>query len=209
MKYFWGSALFFVFSTAFAAEFELRSYMEEKKFFSRTNFEYLKDRKIISSSEVTDPAPKIQTLTHYVSGIHEKNCADSSAILGKYEDYKKHISFLDKSDYDGKTITMVLNAQQIIPLLPEKYFKFNINVEIERLKGAGAYKYTMALGIFKGLNGFVNVVETKEKKCLYYINADWKGEDTGMKNFIVKNLTEMISKRGLEKLFTISGSQPK
>ena len=209
MKYFWGSALFLVFSSALAAPFELRSYMEEKKFYSRTNLEYLKDRKIISSSEVSDPEPKIQTLSHYVAGIHEKNCTDSSAVLGKYEEYKKFISFLEKSDYDGKTIMMVLNAQQIIPLLPEKYFKFNINVEIDRLKGPGAYKFTMALGLFKGLAGFVNVVETPEKKCLYYINADWKGQDTGLKNFIVKNLTEMISIRGLDKLFRISGSQPK
>jgi hypothetical protein len=183
--------------------------MEEKNFFSRNNLEYLNGQRIVTNSAVTDPEPKVQTLTHYVAGIHQQNCQESAAILGKYEEYKNYIPFFDKSDYDGKQIKMVLNAKEIIPLLPEKYFKFDIDVEIERLKGPGSYKYVMGLGIFKGLSGHVNVIDLPDKRCLYHVNADWKGIDTGLPNLIVKNLTEMISKRGLEKLFSISGSPTK
>jgi len=216
MKFFLKVIQFFIFANllteakdSFSQTFDLKKYMIDNKFFSRSNLEYITGKRIITNSEVTDPEPNVQTLSHYVAGIHEKNCEESTAILGKYEDYKNHIPFLEKTEYDGKEIKMILNAQSLIPLLPEKYFKFNIDVEIARLKGPGSYKYVMGLGIFQGLTGHVNVIEMPDKKCLFHINAEWKGKDTKLANLIVKNLTEMISKRGLEKLFSISGSQMK
>lgn len=196
------------FHNALAGTFDLKNYMEEKKFYSRTNLEYLRDGKVIAHSEANDPKPKTQSLVHYVAGIHKKTCTDSAQTLGKYEEYKNYIPYLEKSEYDGKKIHMILNAKTIIPLLPEKYFKFDITVEIDRIKGPGAYKYVMGLGIFQGLHGFVTLTEMPDKKCLYHINADWEGQDTGLPNLMVKMLTEAISKKGFEKLFTVSGSQP-
>lgn len=212
--------------------FDLKSFMEEKDFFTRSNFIYLtEENKIIvnavvvsgtesgtESSSPTEKVPenevakktehKFQKLDGFVAGIHGKNCHAVSDVLTQYEKYKDFISFIKVSDYvDGKVI-LEIEA----PIIGKR---FKMDIKVDRLKGAGIYPYVMGTGLFTGLTGNIHFIDLPLKagktdtECLVYVDAHWKGADSGYFDVVIQEFVSVVSKEGLKGLFRISGHQPK
>lgn len=190
-------------------KFDLKSFLQDHNFFSRSNLEYLNDNRVIVNS-VVETAKKgneeQQKMVVRVAGIHGKSCAESSVTLAQYEKYKDYITFVKSSDYKDGKVYLTLKAEPI-PV------QFSLDLKIERLKDPGIYPYLMGVGIFEGMTGevhFYDFVDTKsqKKKCFYYSDAFWQGKHTGYPNILVETFTTTIAKKGLERLFIMSGHQP-
>jgi hypothetical protein len=191
-------------------KFVLKTFLQEKNFFTRSNFDYLLEGRVIVNSVVEDMKvgdKSQQKMVVHVAGIHGKTCAESAAIMSQYENYKTYITFVKESDYRDGKVYLTLKADPI-PV------QFALDLKIERIKEPGTYPYLMGLGIFQGMTGEVHFYEyddekTQKKKCFYYANAFWQGKDTGYPNLIMETFTATIAKKGLERLFIMSGHQPK
>lgn len=191
-------------------KFNLKEFLKEKKFFTRSNYEYLLDNRVIVNSVVESVNAKPeeqQKMVVQVAGIHGNNCTDSAIVLSQYEKFKNYITFVKSSDYRDGKVYLTLKADPI-PV------EFALDLKIERIKEPGIYPFLMGLGIFQGMTGSVQFYEyeddkTKKKKCFYFSDAYWQGKDTGYPNLIMETFTATIAKKGLERLFIMSGHHPK
>jgi hypothetical protein len=192
-------------------EEDVKKFLTEKEFYSRSNVTYLlSEQKIINNSEVSSykegKNPK-QKMKVNVAGLHQKNCEESSKILSQYEDYKKNIPFIEESDYKNGKVYLTLQADPIPT-------KFGMDLQVDRLTGPGVYPYLMGKGIFEHMTGeiyfipYKKTASEKKEQCLIFANADWDGKDTGYADFLVQTFTQTIAKKGLENLFKMSGSKP-
>lgn len=191
-------------------KFILKDFLQEKNFFTRSNLDYLLEGRVIVNSVVEDAKNKDeeqQKMIVQVAGIHGKNCSDSAAIISQYENFKSYIPFVKESDYRDGKVFLTIKAEPI-PV------QFGLDLKIERIKEPGIYPYLMGLGIFQGMTGEVHFYDyidekTQKKKCFYFANAFWQGKDTGYPNLLMETFTATIAKKGLERLFIMSGHQPK
>lgn len=191
-------------------KFDLKEFLKEKNFFTRSNYEYLQDGRVIVNSVVENVKTSSegqQKMVVNVAGIHGKTCAESAVTLSQYEKFKDYITFIKTSEYKDGKVYLTIKADPI-PVV------FSLDLKIERIKEPGIYPYLMGLGIFQGMTGTVQFYEyldekTQKKKCFYYADAFWQGKDTGYPNIIMETFTATIAKKGLERLFIMSGHQPK
>ena len=189
---------------------DLKKYLKEKNSFSRSNLEYLEQGRVIVKSEVQTikaegEEQKKQKLTLYLAGLHSEKCETSIEKLKEYEKFSEYITFITKSTYDesNKHIAMNLNGSPFVPI------DFTLEVTIDRLSTPKTYPYIMGAGLFQGLKGDLDIVQAPENRCLYYVTGDYLGQSTGMPDFVVETLANGIGKKGLERLFKISGHQEK
>ncbi len=191
-------------------KFDLKEFLKEKKIFTRSNYDYLLEGRVIVNSVVENVEMKPeqqQKMVVTVAGVHGKTCAESAITLSQYEKFKDYITFVKTSDYRDGKVYLTIKADPI-PVV------FSLDLKIERIKEPGIYPYLMGLGIFQGMTGtvqFYNYLDekTQKKKCFYYSDAYWQGKDTGYPNLLMETFTATIAKKGLERLFIMSGHQPK
>lgn len=191
-------------------KFDLKEFLKEKNFYTRSNYEYLLESRVIVNS-VVETVKSSQTaqqkMVVNVAGIHGKSCSESAVILSQYEKFKNYITFIKSSDYRDGKVYLTLKADPI-PI------EFAMDIKIERINEPGIYPYLMGLGIFQGMTGTVQFYQyidekNQKKKCFYYADAFWQGKDTGYPNILMETFTATIAKKGLERLFIMSGHQPK
>lgn len=191
-------------------KFDLKEFLKNKNFYTRSNYDYLLESRVIVNSVVENVEAKPeqqQKMVVTVAGIHGRTCAESAVILSQYEKFKDFIAFVKSSDYRDGKVYLTIKADPI-PV------QFALDLKIERIKEPGIYPFLMGLGIFQGMTGTVQFYEyqdekSQKKKCFYFADAYWQGKDTGYPNLIMETFTATIAKKGLERLFIMSGHQPK
>jgi hypothetical protein len=171
---------------------EMTKLLQGLGIYSRSNQEYLKKGKIIGQSQVSDENQK-QKLKLYAAGLHWKNCTETLATISQYENYQKMIDFVQSSSYAQKRLRLVLGHR----LLPTDFI---LMVKIPRIIQPGRYHYLLEKGLFDGLSGTI-VVRQLGQRCFYFLDANWKGKDTGYPNLLVQTFTQTLAKKAMETLF--------
>lgn len=131
-------------------------------------------------------------------GMHQKNCRQVMARLGRYENYQDYLDFIKKSTYEESTQILFFTFDS--PLMP---FPLSLTFQLPRIQGPGVYPFLFTKGIFPNLKGTINVVDHKER-CLFFLKAEWQGPHTGIPNLIIEVFSQTLAQKGTEKLFRIS-----
>jgi hypothetical protein len=162
----------------------------------------IKNGRILTSSKVkTFEGPgkkKFQSLEMSTSGLHKKSCKYAMRKLSLYENYQDFLSYVDSSAYDEKKEVIFLGLSA--PVLP---IKFDLFLNIPRIKKEGSYGFSFNQGFLKGLKGKIDLANFKGR-CFVSASADWKGPYTGYSSFIFKTFVDTILDLTLKKLFRIS-----
>ncbi len=164
--------------------------------------EKLKKGKVLTSSKVkTIEGPnekKFQSLKIWTVGLHKKSCKYAMRKLSLYENYQDYLSYVDASAYDDKKGVIYLGLSA--PILP---IKFDLFLNIPRIKKEGSYGFSFNQGFLRGLKGKINLSNFKGR-CFIETTADWQGPHTGYSSFIFKTFVDAILDLTLRRLFRIS-----
>lgn len=179
------------YSVSHETEVYLKSFLKNRDYFTRSNLKYLKKGRVISNADVdTVEEGKKQVIWTKVAGLHSDKCANVLPKIARYEDYSKHMSFMDYSTYTKGVARIRLK----ISLLP---VSFSAAVKIARMNKPGEYPFTMTAGILKNSKGKVKI-EEHEGRCLIYARFDQRGPHLGYADFIMENFFTTVAKLGLE-----------
>ncbi len=161
--------------------------------------ERLKKGQTYSSSQVTTSSDNMaQNLILKAATWHPRSCQVCLPILSQYENYHRHIDFIESSTYDQKTEKIYLLLSS--PLLP---FKMEMQLRFPRLTQAGAYNFTFDRGFLKDLQGQLQVAEV-DGRCLFFLTADWSGPKSDIPNVVFEAFTQTLTEVGLNRLIKIS-----
>ncbi len=123
--------------------------------YSNTMNQKIKNGRILTSSKVKtiegEKEKKFQSLEIWTTGLHTKSCKYALRKLSLYENYQDFLTYVDASAYDEnkKVIYLGLSA----PILP---IKFDLFLNIPRIKKVGSYPFSFNHGFLKGLKGKIN-----------------------------------------------------
>ena len=155
------------------------------------------DGEVFAISEVRSN-DKTQSLNFSIAGLHQKDCNIALKTLARYEKYSDYLSVVKKSQYDEQNKHVFMYISSFIPPI-----SMTLNVQIDRIEKPGIYPFTFTTGFLKGLLAYIHISEY-QSRCLFYIDANWKGPDTGYPDYFFAFFTKALSKISMEKLFAIS-----
>lgn len=162
----------------------------------------IKNGRILTSSKIKtieeEKEKKFQSFELWTVGLHKKSCKYALRKLSLYENYQDFLTYVDASSYDEKKeiIFLALSA----PILP---IKFDLFLNIPRIKKEGSYDFSFNHGFLKGLKGKINVSNFKGR-CFIETTASWYGPHTGYSSFIFKTFLDTILDLTVKRLFKIS-----
>jgi len=158
--------------------------------------------KILTNSKVKTiegkKEKKFQSLDIWTVGLHKKSCKYAMRKLSLYENYQDFLSYVDASSYDEKKEVIFLGLSA--PVIP---VKFDVFLNIPRIKGEGSYPFSFNHGFLKGLKGKINV-SSFGQRCFIETTAHWYGPHTGYASFIFKTFLDTVLDLTIKKLFRIS-----
>lgn len=156
--------------------------------------ELLLEGESISSSKV-DSKNGLQSLKVKVAGIHPQKCAYAIPKMANFKNYKNYSSIIKKSRYDGEKAWFYLDGT----LLP---FAMTIEFKIPPIKKVGDHLITLQKGIFPGLKAKLRIRDFKSSagKCLFSLDAKWKGKETKIPDLVMKAFTQTLTKITLDAL---------
>ena len=193
MKIFLIIQLFLLSDFAWSKKTSLNQYLKNKWKLSKTQSNYLKNGKVLADSDVSSKNG-MQTFDLKAAAFHTKKCRKVLRKISRLEDYHKWINFLKSSDYIEKSHLFNLKADH--PLLP---YPMIVHIIVERPTKQGKYPFTFPTGMFRGLEGFFEIIEF-DKKCFFYAESHWKGKETKLPNFVIEIFSETLSRIGGEVL---------
>ena len=144
---------------------------------------------------------EIQNFNFKAIGLHQQDCHSAMKVIGQYENYQNHVSFITKSTYQNERINLSLSSA----FLP---FDMVLNFKLPRITGEGTYPFIFDNGFLRDLKGDIYVQKcSKNKKfnCLIGMQAQWSGPKTKIPDYIFEMFTKTIGEIGLSKLFRMSG----
>jgi len=170
--------------------------------YSDTMNKKIKNGKILTSSKVKtiegEKEKNFQSLEIWSAGLHKKSCTYAMRKLSLYENYQDFLSYVDASSYDEKKEIIFLGLSA--PIIS---VKFDLFLNIPRIKKEGSYDFSFNQGFLKGLKGKINISTFKER-CLIETTAHWYGPHTGYSSFIFQTFLDTILDLTVKKLFRIS-----
>ncbi len=140
----------------------------------------------------------LQDLSFSIAGLHPKSCKIALKTLSRYEKFEKLVSVISKSRYNDAARHVYMYVSSFIPPI-----KMTLNIVIDRLTKPGVYEFTFTTGFLKGLDGAIHVSEFNSR-CLFYVESDWVGPDTGYADVFLAFFTRALSEISMKKLFDIS-----
>ena len=169
--------------------------------FNQTTQERIFKGEVFTKADVENiSAEKKQTLFFAIAALHKKSCTEAMVKLSQYENYKDFLPFVSESNYsESSQILDFLVTSSILP------FNFRLNFKIPRIKKEGDYTFTFDKGFLTGLLGIIHLRPYKDH-CLFFIEANWQGPDTGMNATLLELFMKTSAQLGAEKLFRISSN---
>lgn len=145
-----------------------------------------------------------QSMVVYALGAHPKNCIQSVERINRYESYSSFLDFVQRSTYDAKKNFWSLTF--VSPILPASFI---LNFNFPRLQGEGRYPFSFPEGIFKGLQGEIELIDARlderdpHPRCLYQVSASWKGKSTKIPSPIIEVFVQTLAELSMQKLFKL------
>jgi hypothetical protein len=198
--------LLFFSSSSYAAHISLTKAQSEKlqkfiteKWNSQSQIlKNLQEQEVISEATAQQVSQSQQSLSLKVIALHPRTCQRGLKKISLYEDYKSHMSFLQKSEYDEKKQMVFFTIDH--SLLP---YAMVLNFKLPRIKSESVTHYIFTHGLFKNLQGEIHV-QSIDNRCVYFMQASWLGETTKLNASIVEAFAQTLTKIGLEHLMRIA-----
>lgn len=141
-----------------------------------------------------------QRLKLKTAGLHKKSCSFALRKLSLYENYSQYVGVIKKSTYSEKRgrIHLLLDAM----VLPNAMI---LEFKIPRITKTGVYPFKFEKGFLKNLIGSIHVSNYKNK-CLFFIEAKWRGKHTGFPNYLLELFSSTLITLGMNNLFRVSAT---